>query len=64
MREREMANVGVTGADTPYGSDDEEYDDIFMNVIREEERTSNQQEQLLSQMGQGMDADQDMIDMS
>jgi hypothetical protein len=28
--------------DTPYGSDDDEYDDIFMEVIQEEYRMSSQ----------------------
>ena len=30
-------------SDTPYGSDDEEYDHIFLDMIREESRTSSPQ---------------------
>lgn len=45
-------------SDTPYGSDDDEYDDIFMDVIQEEERLSSQQQPLAYQQ------DQDMMDMS
>ncbi|KUJ12138.1 uncharacterized protein LY89DRAFT_786273 [Mollisia scopiformis] len=44
-------------SDTPYGSDDE-YDDIFMDVIHEEERMSSQQQ------SSGYPQDQDMMDMS
>lgn len=53
--------------DTPYGSDDEEYDDIFMDVILEESRTASQlqqeQEQQPQHEGQSH-ADIDMMDMS
>ena len=41
--------------DTPYGSDDEEYDHIFMDVIEEENRTASQQPS---------SEDQEMMDMS
>lgn len=44
--------------DTPYGSDDDEYDNIFMDVIQEEERLSSQQQP------PGPTEDQDMMDMS
>lgn len=59
--------------DTPYGSDDEEYDDIFMDVILEESRTASQQlqeqqgqHQQPEQEGQGQEhvPDMDMMDMS
>ncbi|KAH8592718.1 hypothetical protein B0O99DRAFT_628773 [Bisporella sp. PMI_857] len=42
VREREMM-VSMGGGDTPYGSDEEEYDDIFMDVIQEEIKSSQQQ---------------------
>lgn len=45
-------------SDTPYGSDDDEYDDIFMDVIQQEERMSSQQQPLVQEQ------DQDMMDMS
>jgi hypothetical protein len=41
--------------DTPYGSDDEEYDHIFMDVIEEENRMASQQQP---------SEDQEMMDMS
>jgi hypothetical protein len=41
--------------DTPYGSDDEEYDHIFMDVIQEENRIASQQQP---------PEDQDMMDLS
>jgi len=44
--------------ETPYGSDDEEYDDIFMDVIQEENRLSSQRQP------SGYSEDQDMMDMS
>ncbi len=47
--------------DTPYGSDDEEYDHIFMDVIEEENRTASQQHQ---QTPGYLDTDHDMMDMS
>jgi hypothetical protein len=47
--------------DTPYGSDDEEYDHIFMDVIEEENRTASQQHQ---QIPGYLDTDHDMMDMS
>ena len=59
--------------DTPYGSDDEEYDDIFMDVILEESRTASQQlpeqqgqhqQPQLDGQGQEQAADTDMMDMS
>lgn len=45
-------------SDTPYGSDDDEYDNIFMDVIQQEERLSSQQQ------SSGFGQDQDMMDMS
>jgi hypothetical protein len=45
--------------DTPYGSDDEDYDDIFREVIQEESRISNQQESSVY-----LEADHEMMDMS
>jgi hypothetical protein len=54
--------VEVTqGEGTPYGSDDDEYDHIFMDVIQEENRMSSQQQQ--PQQAEP-EADQDMMDMS
>lgn len=50
--------------ETPYGSDDEEYDDIFMDVILEESRTAIQQQHLHEEHGQENPADMDMMDMS
>jgi hypothetical protein len=47
--------------DTPYGSDDEEYDHIFMDVIEEENRTASQQQQ---QIPEYLDTDHEMMDMS
>src|ERR1700710_482137 len=47
--------------ETPYGSDDDEYDHIFMDVIQEETRMASQQEQ--SQQAEA-EADHDMMDMS
>lgn len=44
--------------ETPYGSDDDEYDDIFMDVIQEEQRLSSQQQP------SSYPGDQDMMDMS
>ena len=41
--------------ETPYGSDDEEYDHIFIDFIQEENRTASQQQP---------PEDQDMMDMS
>ena len=43
--------------ETPYGSDDDEYDHIFMDVIQEENR-------MASQSSHPGDVDQDMMDMS
>lgn len=44
-------------ADTLYGSDDDEYDHIFMDVIQEENR-------MASQLSQSAGGGQDMMDMS
>lgn len=44
------------GEETPFGSDDEEYDSIFMDVIQEEQKMSSQQ------LAPSQDAD--MMDMS
>lgn len=46
-------------AETPYGSDDEEYDHIFMDVIEEENRIASQQQQQLPGY-----LDTEMMDMS
>jgi hypothetical protein len=48
-------------SETPYGSDDEEYDHIFMDVIEEENRMASQQQQ---QLPDYLDADHEMMDMS
>jgi hypothetical protein len=57
--------------ETPYGSDDEDYDSIFMDVILEESRTASQQQQEQQQeqhqhegLGQEHATDMDMMDMS
>lgn len=47
--------------DTPYGSDDEEYDHIFMDVIEEENRMASQHQQ---QIPGYLDMDHEMMDMS
>lgn len=41
---RSMNQQSLASSDTPYGSDDEEYDHLFMDVIREEERQSSMQQ--------------------
>jgi hypothetical protein len=56
-----MAAQEQQQSETPYGSDDEEYDDIFMDVILEENRTASQQQ---SQQPGHADTDLDMMDMS
>lgn len=43
--------------ETPYGSDEDEYDHIFMDVIQEESR-------MATQSSQSAGGDQDMMDMS
>ena len=52
--------------ETPYGSDDDEYDDIFMDVIEEEQRMSSQphlqQRQNVPAYVDG--GDEEMMDMS
>ena len=53
--------LGQQAQDTPYGSDDEEYDHIFMDVIEEENRTASQQQQ---QVPGYLDTDSEMMDMS
>lgn len=51
--------------ETPYGSDDEEYDDIFMDVIEQENRMASQQHQspLQSDSPAYMEEDHEMMDM-
>jgi hypothetical protein len=48
------------GPETPYGSDDEEYDHIFLDVIKEESWSDNTQQQAEDKSK----TDQDMMDMS
>jgi hypothetical protein len=48
-------------SETPYGSDDEEYDHIFMDVIMEEKMTASQEQ---SQHSEHPDTAFDMMDMS
>lgn len=67
--ERAGPRCGRHGVDTPYGSDDEEYDHIFMDVILEESRTSSQmqengQPQQLHEQDEQEHGDMDMMDMS
>ena len=52
-----QANQDRQPPETPYGSDDDEYDHIFMDVIQEEKRTAIQS---LQHAG----GDQDMMDIS
>ena len=54
-----LATQGQPTPDTPYGSDDEEYDQIFMDVIQGESRTASQQEP-----SGFAEADHEMMDMS
>jgi hypothetical protein len=61
-KNQHMGTLRGNDIDTPYGSDDDEYDEIFMDVAREETRASSQQiyqplEYLQSQ-------DSEMMDMS
>jgi hypothetical protein len=51
------ASQDQPGSETPYGSDEDEYDHIFMDVIQQEGRMASQQ----SQPSAG---DHDMMDMS
>lgn len=48
--------------ETPYGSDDEEYDDIFMDVIEQESRAGSQQQPQYH--GGGYEGEVEMMDMS
>ena len=68
MVEGEREGSHQQRADTPYGSDDEEYDHIFMDVILEENRTGSQTQedrhQQLQRQEQLAHADMDMMDMS
>ena len=56
------------GEETPYGSDDDEYDDIFMDVAKEETRMSTQPQQLQQHQQQPpaylQDQEMEMMDMS
>jgi hypothetical protein len=47
-------------SETPYGSDDEEYDHIFLNVIKEESMSNNK----LQQAEDTTKTHEDMMDMS
>lgn len=49
----QMDSISIT--DTPYGSDDEDYDGLFMDVIKEEGRGRQQVQH---------DGDEEMMDMS
>jgi hypothetical protein len=60
MEEQSRQQQKQLQADTSYGSDDEEYDHIFMDVILEENKTASQDEE----QGQDEHADMDMMDMS
>lgn len=53
--------------ETPYGSDDEEYDDIFMDVINEETRTASLEQQQRPPKNEYLqleNQDEEMMDMS
>ncbi len=61
MNRSQAPNLLLQQMESSYGSDDDEYDDIFMDVIEEENRISSQrQEQSIS----GYMDDQEMMDMS
>ena len=55
--EQRSATRGQLPPETPYGSDDDEFDHIFMDVIEEENRMASNSSH--HQVG-----DQDMMDMS
>jgi hypothetical protein len=61
-----LEQTSAMDMDTPYGSDDDEYDDIFMDVAKEEERMSSQQYQHQPQEPPGylQDQEHEMMDMS
>ncbi|KAG9245054.1 hypothetical protein BJ878DRAFT_503359 [Calycina marina] len=64
MREREVEGTGGRGGEekeTLYGSDEEEYDDIFMGVIEEEMRSS---QRVSTQSEAVQAADDDIMDIS
>jgi len=63
MRERERETDMMGEGEMPYGSDEEDYDELFMGVIREEMRNSSQQ-QVQSQPECVMNTDSDMMDVS
>lgn len=53
--------------ETPYASDDEEYDQIFMDVINEESRVSSQQQQQQHEQPEYLQLDrqdEEMMDIS
>ena len=57
MDEQRPATQGPPSPETPYGSDDDEFDHIFMVVIQEQNR-------IASQPLHPLVGDQDMMDMS
>lgn len=54
-RYQQSKMTSLPNEDTPYGSDDEEYDGLFMDVIKEEGRRRQQVQ---------LDGDEEMMDMS
>jgi hypothetical protein len=58
--------TGDMDTETLYGSDEDEYDDIFMDVAKEDTRISSQQyqDQQREPPGYLQDQDQEMMDMS
>ena len=57
MDEQRPATQGQPSPETPYGSDDDEFDHIFLVVIQEQNR-------IASQPSHPLVGDQDMMDMS
>jgi len=63
MREREHEMDLAGDRETLYGSDDEDYDDLFMDVIKEEMRASGHHQSQDEPEGVA-DAEADLMDMS
>lgn len=57
LDEQRPATQGQPSPETPYGSDDDEFDHIFMVIIQEQNR-------IASQPSHPLVGDQDMMDMS
>lgn len=57
---RDVQSDAYRGTETPYGSDDDEFDSLFMDVIEAESRQASQQQPSKA----AGEEDQDMMDMS